>query len=75
MLTCTFQAYIQYLWEYLNAHNLLNTYFQRLNREAAAKNGGKRVLSIIRSDKENPSDNALTLGMTKTKHSLFSYDN
>ncbi len=36
----TSQPYILYLWEYLNAHDLLKTSFQRLDPKVAAKNGG-----------------------------------
>ncbi len=43
----TLQPYILYLWEYLDAHNLLKTSFQRLDTKVAARNGGKEVLSII----------------------------
>ncbi len=34
----TSQPYILYLWEYLNAHNLLKTSFQCLDPMVAAKN-------------------------------------
>jgi hypothetical protein len=43
----TSQPYILYLWEYLNAHDLLKTSFQHLDPKVAAKNGGKGVPSII----------------------------
>ncbi len=54
----TSQPYILYLWEYLNAHNLLKMSFQRLDPKVAAKNGGKGVPSIICSlpKKCSPSD-------------------
>jgi hypothetical protein len=71
----TFQPYTLYLWEYLDAHNLLKTSFQRLNSNVAARNGGKGVPSIIRSDKERPSDDNSTLGTNKSKHSPALLDN
>jgi hypothetical protein len=43
----TSQPYILYLWEYLNAHDLFKTSFQRLDLKVATKNGGKGVPSII----------------------------
>jgi hypothetical protein len=54
----TSQLYILYLWEYLNAHDLLKTSFQLLNPKVATKNRGKGVPSIIRSlpAKCSPSD-------------------
>ena len=54
----TSQPYILYLWEYLNAHNLLKTSFQCLDLKVAAKNGGKGVPSIIQSQpaKHSPSN-------------------
>jgi hypothetical protein len=54
----TFQPYILYLWEHLNAQDLLKTLFQRLDPKVAAKNGGKRVPSIIccLPAKHSPSD-------------------
>jgi hypothetical protein len=38
---------ILYLWEYLNAHDLLKTSFQHLDVKVATKNGGKGVPSIL----------------------------
>jgi hypothetical protein len=54
----TSQQYILYLWEYLNAHDLLKMSFQHLNPKVATKNGGKGVPSIICSLPANcsPSD-------------------
>jgi hypothetical protein len=54
----TSQPYILYLWEYLNAHDLLKTSFQHLDPNVATKNGGKGVPSIIQSQlaKHSPSD-------------------
>ncbi len=54
------QPYILYLWEYLNAHNLLKTSFQCLDPKVAAKNGGKGVPSITCSlpTKSSPSDSS-----------------
>ena len=43
----TSQPYILYLWEYLNAHDLLKTSFQHLDVKVATKNGGKGVPSIL----------------------------
>jgi hypothetical protein len=65
----TSQPYILYLWEYLDTHDLLRTSFQQLDGKVATRNGGKGVPSIIQSGKAKPSDNALTLGMNKTKNS------
>ena len=65
----TSQPYILYLWEYLDAHDLLRTSFQQLDGKVAARNGGKGVPSIIQSGKAQQSDNTLTLGTTKTKNS------
>jgi hypothetical protein len=52
------QPYILYLWEYLNAHDLLKMLFQCLDPKVAAKNGGKGVPSIIHylPAKHSPSD-------------------
>ena len=65
----TSQSYILYLWEYLNAHDLLKTSFQRLDPTVAAKNGGKGVPSIIRSQlaKHSPSDESLAFGKMMTE--------
>ena len=54
----TSQPYILYLWEYLNAHDLLKTTFQSMDPTVAAKNGRKGVSSNIRSQsaKHSPSD-------------------
>jgi hypothetical protein len=59
----TSQPYILYLWEYLNAHNLLKTSFQCLDPKVAARNGGKGIPSIIRSplERPSPSDETSTL--------------
>jgi hypothetical protein len=67
----TSQPYILYLWEYLDAHDLLSlrTSFQRLDEKVAARNGGKGVPSIIHSGKGKPSDDASTLGTNKSKNS------
>jgi len=65
----TSQPYILYLWEYLDAHDLLRTSFQWLDEKVAARNGGKGVPSIIQSGKAKPSDNASTLGTNKTQNS------
>jgi hypothetical protein len=65
----TSQPYILYFWEFLGAHDLLRTSFQRLNGKVAARNGGKGVPSIIQSGKAQPSDDASTLGTNKTKNS------
>jgi hypothetical protein len=56
----TSQPYILYLWEYLNAHNLLKMPFQYLDPKVAAKNGGKGVPFIICSlpAKCSPSDSS-----------------
>ena len=43
----TSQPYILYLWEYLDAHDLLRTSFQRLDEKVAARIGGKGVPSIM----------------------------
>ncbi len=58
----TSQPYILYLWEYLNAHDLLKTSFQCLDPKVVAKNGGKGVPSIICSlpAKRSPSDTSTT---------------
>ncbi len=61
----TSQLYILYLWEFLDAHDLLRTSFQRLNGKVAARNGRKGVPPIIQSGKAKPS----TLGTNKTKNS------
>ena len=63
----TSQPYILYLWEYLNAHDLLKTSFQRLDPKVAAKNGGKGVPSILRSQlaKHSPFDESSTLGTAR----------
>jgi hypothetical protein len=58
----TSQLYILYLWEYLDAHDLLRTSFQRLDEKVATRNGGKGVPSIVQSGKAKPSDDASTLG-------------
>ena len=58
----TSQPYILYLWEYLDAHDLLRTSFQRLDEKVAARNGGKGVPSIVQSGKAKHSDDASTLG-------------
>ncbi len=58
----TSQLYILYLWEYLDAHDLLRTSFQRLDEKVAARNGGKGVPSIVQSGKAKLSDDASTLG-------------
>ncbi len=65
----TSQPYILYLWEYLDAHDLLRTSFQRLDEKVAARIGGKGVPSIIHSGKGKPSDNTSTLGTNKSKNS------
>jgi hypothetical protein len=54
----TSQLYSLYLWEYLNAQNLLKRSFQCLDPKVATKNGGKRASSIICSlpAKLSPSD-------------------
>jgi len=65
----TSQLYILYLWEYLYAHDLLRTFFQRLDEKIAARNGGKGVPSIIHSGKGKPSEDASTLGTNKSKNS------
>jgi hypothetical protein len=57
------------LWEFLDAHDLLRTSFQRLDEKIATRNGRKGVPSIIQSGKAKPSDNASTLGTNKTKNS------
>jgi hypothetical protein len=62
------------LWEYLDAHNLLKTSFQRLDAKVAARNGGKGVPSVIRSDLATPSEETLTLGTNKTTPSPASFD-
>jgi len=43
----TSQPYIIYLWEYLDAHDLLRTSFQQLDEKVATRNGGKGVPSIM----------------------------
>jgi hypothetical protein len=58
----TSQPYILYLWEYLDAHDLLRTSFQRLDEKVAARNGGKGVPSLVQSGKAKHSDDASTLG-------------
>ena len=65
----TSQPYILYLWEYLNVHDLLKTSFQRLDPQVAAKNGGKGVPSIIRSQpaKHSPSDESSVFGTIMTE--------
>jgi hypothetical protein len=45
----TSQSCILYLWEFLDAHDLLSSSFQRLNGKVAARNGGKGGPSIIQS--------------------------
>jgi hypothetical protein len=52
----TSQPYILYLWEFLDAHDLLRTSFQQLDGKVANRNGGKGVPSIIQSGKAKPSD-------------------
>ncbi len=67
------QPYILYLWEFLDAHDLLRTSFQRLNGKVATRNRGKGVLSIVQSGKAKPlSDDTSTLGTNKTKNSSAS---
>ena len=68
----TSQPYILYLWEYLNAHDLLKTSFQRLDPQVAAKNGGKGVPSIIRSQtaKHSPSDESSAFGTIMTEKKM-----
>jgi hypothetical protein len=56
----TSQPYILYLWEYLDAHDLLKTSFQRLDAKVAARNGGKGVPSIFRSDISTHSEDTST---------------
>ncbi len=58
----TSQPCILYLWEYLNAHNLLKTSFQRLDPKVVTKNGGKGFPVIICSlpAKRSPSDTSTT---------------
>ena len=53
----------------MNAHDLLKTSFQRLDPKVAAKNGGKGVPSIIRSQpaKHSPSDESLAFGTIMTE--------
>ncbi len=70
----TSQPYILYLWEYLDAHDLLKTSFQQLDTKVAARNGGKGVPSVIQSDIATPSDETLTLGTNKTKPSPASFE-
>ncbi len=70
----TSQPYILYLWEYLDAHDLLKTFFQRLETKVAARNGGKGVPSIIRSDIATPSDKTSTLGTNNREPSPASFD-
>jgi hypothetical protein len=72
----TSQPYILYLWEYLDAHDLLKTSFQRLDTKVATRNGGKGVtFNIIRSDIATPYDKTLTLRTNKTTPSPASFDN
>ncbi len=70
----TSQPYILYLWEYLDAHDLLKTSFQQLDTKVAARNGGNGYLSVIRSDIAMPSDKTLTLGTNKTMPSPALFD-
>ena len=71
----TSQPYIIYLWEYVDAHDLLKTSFQRPDGKVATRNGGMGVPSIIQSGKAKASDNTSTLGTNKTKKSPTSaYD-
>jgi hypothetical protein len=71
----TSQPYILYLWEYLDACDLLKTSFQQLDTKVAARNGGKGVPSVIRSDIATPSDKTSTLRTNKTKPSPALFDN
>jgi hypothetical protein len=70
----TLQPYILYLWEYLNANDLLKTSFQRLDAKVAARNGGKGVPPVIRSNIATPSEETSTLGTNKTTPSPASFD-
>ncbi len=65
----TSQPYILYLWEYLNAHDLLKTSFQCLDPKVATKNGGKGFLFIICSllAKRSPSDTS-TMELTNREN-------
>ncbi len=70
----TSQPYILYLWEYLNAHNLLKTLFQRLDPKVATKNGGKGVPSIICSlpAKRSPFDTSTMESTNKENEDAIS---
>ncbi len=70
----TSQPYILYLWEYLDAHDLLKTSFQQLDAKVAVRNGGKGVQSVIRSNIATPSEDTSTLGTNKTTPSPASFD-
>ncbi len=59
----------------MDAHDLLKTSFQQLDTKVAARNRGKGVPSVIRSDIATPSDKTLILGTNKTKPSPALFDN
>jgi hypothetical protein len=61
--------YILYLWEYLNAHDLLKMSFQHLEPKVANRNRGKGVPLIIQPATTigSPSNDTSTLETSRTK--------